>query len=113
MSFHLTSKDIRLVDNHILAASCEGPEGWHDSTIDLDEFIGNSDGEFRTDIIQNFSHSADSVYLIIGQDKVTLMASLRKWDGSWNTAQHLNLSEMISNNGGNLYLADDPFFVVP
>ncbi|KAF9351216.1 hypothetical protein BGX34_000736 [Mortierella sp. NVP85] len=107
MSFQLTSKDIRLVDNHILVASCQGPEGWHDSTIDLDDFIGNTDGEFRTDIDRNFSHSAESVSLIIGQDKVTLLASLRKWDGSWNTAQILNLSEMISNNGGNLFLIDD------
>jgi hypothetical protein len=101
MSFQLSSKDIHLVDGHILTASCENGGGWHDATLDLDGFVGNKDGEFDVHSA-NFSHSAESISIIVGQDKVTLVASLRKWDGSLNSTKHLDLSKYIVNDSGTL-----------
>ncbi|KAF9351213.1 hypothetical protein BGX34_000733 [Mortierella sp. NVP85] len=101
MSFQLSSTDIHLVDGHILTASCEGGGGWHHATLDLNDFLGNKDGVFDVHSA-NFSHTAESVSIIVSQDKVTLVASLRKWDGSLNPTQHLDLSKYIVNDSGAL-----------
>lgn len=45
MSFHLTGQQIRVEDNHILVASLQNEDGeWIDSSIDLDQFVGNDNG---------------------------------------------------------------------
>lgn len=45
MSFHLTGQDIRVEDNHILIASLQNEEGdYIESSIDLNQFIGNDNG---------------------------------------------------------------------
>jgi hypothetical protein len=47
MSFALSSTDIRLNDrNSWLTAQCEGQENsWHEASIDLNQCIGNRDGQ--------------------------------------------------------------------
>ena len=49
MSFHLSSDEgtLRIIDNHILEGSLRDKGGnYQNSTIDLDQFIGNDDGTF-------------------------------------------------------------------
>lgn len=50
MSFVATSQSFWLENGHILHAQCRDTDGnWKDSTIDLNQFIGNSDGWFVWD----------------------------------------------------------------
>lgn len=46
MSFHTSAQYIRVDDNHILRARLSNEDGnFVDAEIDLDQFIGNSNGE--------------------------------------------------------------------
>lgn len=50
MSFHLSAEDIRIEDNHILKARLRNENGdWVDAEIDLNQHLGNQDGEFTSD----------------------------------------------------------------
>lgn len=50
MSFHLSAEDIRVEDNHILKARLRNENGdWVDAEIDLNQHLGNQDGEFTSD----------------------------------------------------------------
>jgi len=45
MSFHLTGQDIHVEDGHILVARLQDENGdWQESSIDLDQLIGNKNG---------------------------------------------------------------------
>lgn len=47
MSFTGTSTDFWLEDGHILHAQCQDENGeWNGSSLDLNEYVGNSDGWF-------------------------------------------------------------------
>ncbi|KAF9351214.1 hypothetical protein BGX34_000734 [Mortierella sp. NVP85] len=102
MSFQLTSKDIRLVDSHILAASCQTREGeWQDASIDLNGYIGNDDGYFSLNQT-NFAQSAEDVKIESSTDKVSLLASLRCRNDQWNATQTFDLTDLIENDDGTL-----------
>ena len=46
MSFHYSAEDIRIEDGHILKARLQRADGeWNDSEIDLNNHIGNDNGE--------------------------------------------------------------------
>ncbi len=46
MSFHASAQDIRVDDGHILRARLNNADGQQvDAEIDLNQFIGNSNGE--------------------------------------------------------------------
>lgn len=48
MSFHLTAQDIRVEDHHYLVGELQNEDGkFNQSSIDLDEFLGNDNGPFR------------------------------------------------------------------
>lgn len=48
MSFRQSASNIRVDDGHILRASIQNGNGdWVDAEIDLDGFIGNSNGRFE------------------------------------------------------------------
>lgn len=47
MTFHYSAEDIRVEDNHILKARLQRADGeWNDAEIDLDNHIGNDNGEY-------------------------------------------------------------------
>ena len=51
MSFHYSAEDIRVDDGHILRARLQRADGeWNDAEIDLDNFIGNDNGELSGSI---------------------------------------------------------------
>ncbi|KAF8432854.1 Cyanovirin-N [Terfezia claveryi] len=102
MAFHASSQGIELHDNHILVAQVRSEHGtWHHRTIDLDNYIGNSDGWFTWDG-QNFSHSAEEISLSHRSDGVWLEANLRCKNGGCRGRQGINLSEKFTNRNGHL-----------
>lgn len=55
MAFYHSSSDIRLIDNHILVAHCKTRDGeLNESSVDLNEFIGNNDGTAHILTVGNF-----------------------------------------------------------
>ncbi|QUC21291.1 uncharacterized protein UV8b_05534 [Ustilaginoidea virens] len=98
MSFTNSSSNFWLEDNHILHASCVDNDGnSHDSQLDLDHYIGNSDGWFAWDGV-NFSKTASNVQLQGSQ----LTAELATLSGEPRERQVINLDERIGNNNGQL-----------
>ncbi|ODM15310.1 Cyanovirin-N [Aspergillus cristatus] len=101
MSFHLTGQEIRVEDNHILVALLQNEDGqWIESSIDLDEFVGNDNGHFQWDG-KNFSQTASNVHFAIegGADVPVLRGDLQDFEGNWNS-RDLNLSERVVNVNG-------------
>ncbi|KAF2797568.1 Cyanovirin-N [Melanomma pulvis-pyrius CBS 109.77] len=101
MSFHLSAEDIRIDDNHILRARLQNIDGdWCDAEIDLDNHLGNNEGEIQWDSA-NFSHSVDNVeFRIEGDGEVpVLRCRCRDSDGN-EFARDVNLSERIENQNG-------------
>lgn len=131
MSFHLSARDIRLEDGHILFASLQSFDGeWVDSQLDLDYYLGNNEGLFEWGgqstsplldadecaICQvtylcmiDFSHSANDItFSIEGGDNVpVLRASLSDSEGNGNE-RDVNLSERIGNDNGVLIFRGHP-----
>ncbi|OAA40666.1 Cyanovirin-N [Metarhizium rileyi] len=98
MSFTETSEGWWLEDNHILHAQCQNADGEKvESTIDLDTFVGNSDGWFIWDG-ENFSLSATDVRL----DGSYLSAELATVEGGSRERQGLELNDRIGNDNGQL-----------
>jgi hypothetical protein len=64
MSFSASAQNFYLEDGHILRASVADEEGnYQESSIDLDQFIGNEDGWFMWDGESTYSPSlASSAY---------------------------------------------------
>jgi hypothetical protein len=59
MSFHLSAQDIRFDDNHILRARLQNVDGdWCDAEIDLNNHLGNNEGEWSTSF--NSHHLTDN-----------------------------------------------------
>jgi hypothetical protein len=107
MSFQLTSKNIHLVDSHILTASCQTREGgWQDASIDLNGYIGNEDGYFSLND-KNFAQSAEDVKVESSADKISLVASLRRRNDQWNSSQTFDLTDLIENDDGTLRFVRD------
>ncbi|KAK4464388.1 Cyanovirin-N [Cladorrhinum samala] len=100
--FHASAEDIRVDDGHILRARLKTEDGGeHDSEIDLNQYIGNNNGNFDWGGV-NFSHSAQNIsFSIEGADGVpVLRAELADAEGNYH-ARDINLSECIGNNNGN------------
>ncbi|KAF9351215.1 hypothetical protein BGX34_000735 [Mortierella sp. NVP85] len=103
MSFQETSMDIRLeADYHTLSAECQTSDGiWQGSSIDLNRFLGNNDGQFDTNGV-NFATTAQDVMIEVSGNSVFLNASLRTINERWNPNQSINLSEYVENRNGTL-----------
>ncbi|KAL6160460.1 hypothetical protein ACJQWK_09553 [Exserohilum turcicum] len=103
-SFSYSAEDIRLDDGHILRARLQTADGnWNDSEIDLNQCIGNDNGNFAWDGV-NFSDSAqDITFSIEGESNVAVLrATLMDADGN-PQYRDINLDERISNQDGNFY----------
>ncbi|CAG8900368.1 unnamed protein product [Penicillium egyptiacum] len=103
MSFHVTASHIELEDDHILKAVLRNEDGdEQESTIDLNDHIGNNNGQFHWDG-GDFLSSAEGVsFDREGDDEIpVLRARLRDVDGEEHDAD-INLAERIGNDNGNL-----------
>ncbi|KAM5344303.1 hypothetical protein ACJ41O_012840 [Fusarium nematophilum] len=110
MGFHETAQDITLEDGHILKAQLQNEDGEYvDAEIDLNSFIGNSDGSFewggesRALIlpIHDFADSAEDISFDLEGDDSTpiLRATLGNLEGE-GVESDINLSEHIQNENG-------------
>ncbi|KAJ5795248.1 Cyanovirin-N [Penicillium paradoxum] len=103
MSFHASASNIELEDGHILKAVLRTEDGdEQESTMDLNQHIGNDNGHFQWDG-GDFQHSAEDIsFSLEGDDDVpVLRAVLRDVDGEGHNAD-INLSERIGNDNGTL-----------
>ncbi|KAF8421826.1 hypothetical protein EV426DRAFT_718526 [Tirmania nivea] len=71
-----TALSSALILSKIKAQSTDG--NWYDGIIDLDQFVGNSDGLFEWGGV-NFSHSAQNISLSHRHDGVWLEAESESW----------------------------------
>ncbi|KFG78559.1 hypothetical protein MANI_003012 [Metarhizium anisopliae] len=104
MSFYESSRNIWLEDGHILHAECAyGDDEWNESTIDLNDFVGNSDGWFVWNGV-NFSESAGDISV----DGAMLTAELNMIEEGTRGRQGINLNDRIGNDNGRLvYINQD------
>ena len=99
----LTSTKNVVVDRGLLSADCKKKNGEYvSSTINLDEKIGNLNGNFVLSSQdhargKNFSETSSEVRY----HKPVLEATLRTDSGDWNTA-HVSLNTIIANEDGKL-----------
>ncbi|KAF9311056.1 hypothetical protein BG003_007825 [Podila horticola] len=103
MSFQHSCQDISLENNSVLVARCRKADGsWNDSSLDLDDILGNDDGYFVWNG-QQFSLTAKNVHLNLS-DEVgpNIEADLPCADGSFRERQRIILAERIENDDGNL-----------
>lgn len=96
MAFQSTSRGI-YISGSILQAECrDWNKDWRSASLDLDKFIGNSDGQFSLSD-KDFSRSADNLQLCGSK----LSASLRRRDGQQVKAT-LDLNLCVANMNGSL-----------
>ncbi|KAK4184014.1 cyanovirin-n family protein [Podospora australis] len=103
MSFHASAQNIRVDDGHILRATLDNGSGeWVDAEFDLNQAIGNNDGNFEWGG-NDFAGSAENISFDIEGDGVPILrAELRDMEGNLQ-ARDLNLAERIGNNGGSFH----------
>jgi hypothetical protein len=100
MSFSHSSNNISVDSSGYLTASCRRIDGsWNDSSINLNNYIGNIDGHLTWGE-SNFAQTSQNISVSGG----TLYASCQRMDGSWNDSS-LNLDNYVTNNDGNLQQA--------
>ncbi|KAK3903789.1 Cyanovirin-N [Staphylotrichum tortipilum] len=101
MDFHASAQDIRVDDGHILRARLNNADGQQvDAEIDLNQFIGNSDGAFEWGGV-NFSESAENIrFSLEGESGVPILrAGLKDVEGNV-VDRDINLAERIGNSNG-------------
>ncbi|RDI76299.1 hypothetical protein Vi05172_g13718 [Venturia inaequalis] len=101
MSFALSAENVRVDDGHILRASLRNGNGeFVDAEIDLDQFVGNENGNFSWGG-QSFSGSCQNCSFSVegGAAVPVLRAELRDQDGNFQP-RDINLAERIGNNNG-------------
>ncbi|KAJ5669878.1 hypothetical protein N7462_010948, partial [Penicillium macrosclerotiorum] len=103
MSFHESAVSIELEEGHRLKATLRhGDDEERDSELDLNDVIGNNNGEFVWGG-ENFKDSAENIeFHREGDDDVpVLRAVLYTIDGEGVSAD-INLAERITNQDGHL-----------
>ncbi|KAI5301277.1 hypothetical protein KEM55_006594 [Ascosphaera atra] len=103
MSFHETSKDIRVEDGHILKATCFTEDGGeNESEFDLNTVLGNIEGVLEWDN-RDFAESAHEVEFSIEGEASVPVLRCHCGDGNGGTYScDKNLAERIANDNGNL-----------
>lgn len=97
MSFVSTSRNIRMKGS-TLTADCKNEKGeFVFSSLDLDRYLGNADGEFDTAGI-DFSRSAKNVRI---DSRGVLRADLLREDGGERAAA-IELDTYVANDDGTL-----------
>ncbi|KAF4583543.1 hypothetical protein EYR38_002295 [Pleurotus pulmonarius] len=98
--FAESSRDWYIEDN-VLHATCQNSEGdWVESSLNLDDVLGNNDGTFEPGA-GGFSGSATDVRIDTDAGWTILRASLQRADGEWNDTT-IDLNSFIENNNGQL-----------
>ncbi|KAF8429828.1 Cyanovirin-N [Terfezia claveryi] len=101
-----TARNVHLQGDSILAAQLQKRDGsWQDATIDLNDYLGNSDGKFLWNG-SNFAATARDTKI---QDRrpdsfeAWILATLQKADGYWPSGADsagLNITDALKNEDG-------------
>ena len=104
MSFTVTSHGVTIRSDSVLTSQCQLCNGdWKDSSITLDDFLGNDDGFFLPGG-GGFSTSASDIRISCDAGgPTTLHAELQRRDGSWHK-DSIDLDNFIRNDDGILRL---------
>ncbi|KDN43346.1 hypothetical protein RSAG8_06130, partial [Rhizoctonia solani AG-8 WAC10335] len=96
---------IQLADGHYLVAELQDSEGnWHQSSIDLNEYIGNIDGKLTWGE-SNFSESTQNIWLDTAHAPSLILLKgegMKEGDEAYASEDSINLNEFITNNEGKL-----------
>ncbi|CEL58637.1 hypothetical protein RSOLAG1IB_08700 [Rhizoctonia solani AG-1 IB] len=94
---------IQLADGHFLVAELQDSEGnWHQSSIDLNECIGNIDGKLTWGE-KNFSESTKNIWLDTAHAPALVLLKgegLKEGDEVYADEDSINLNEFLSNIEG-------------
>ncbi|KOS19092.1 Cyanovirin-N -like protein [Escovopsis weberi] len=97
MSFAESSQNWRL-EGSVLCAQVRRADGsWDDGRLDLNEYVGNNDGEIEIGG-RDIYNSADMASWRL--DGTTVITLLYKRDGSFGPEQFLPLDKYVSNENG-------------
>ena len=91
MSFEYTSRNISIVGSVLRAECRDWDRNWKQSSLDLNQYIGSTDGAFSV-TRQQFASFASNVSI----KGSILSAKLRKNNGGWNDAS-FDLNLCIAN----------------
>lgn len=107
-NFHATAEDIKLKDGHKLECHLRNSHGHMvKASIDLNDYIGNSDGWFLWNS-KDFSHSARDVQLVFKGDGPHLEGQLPMRNGGYRERQGINLAHAFDNHDGCLVYIPQP-----
>ncbi|KAK1776295.1 Cyanovirin-N [Copromyces sp. CBS 386.78] len=98
MAFYNSCRNVSL-DGCILKAECQDSNGYWGSwsSIDLNDYIGNTDGYFNTST-NRFWETATDIFL----KGSVLHASMEDGDGNYREEQTIDLNLFITNDNGHL-----------
>ncbi|KAJ7634819.1 Cyanovirin-N [Roridomyces roridus] len=96
MAFALTSNNIRLEGSTLHAQCRDRAGGWHDSSLDLNEFISNNNGVLD-DNGSDFFGTCSGCKM----DGSKLVAILKQTDGSEKEST-IDLNQFVGNEDGKL-----------
>ncbi|KAF4506545.1 hypothetical protein G6O67_006619 [Ophiocordyceps sinensis] len=99
MSFSQSSQNYRLEGSRLFAQVRRSDGSWADGELDINNHVGNNDGVFDlhgTGVYDSADHASWRL------DGTTIVALLRKADGSLGEEQFLRLDDHVSNNDGTL-----------
>ncbi|KAL7935212.1 Cyanovirin-N [Trichoderma chlorosporum] len=99
MSFAESSQNYRLEGSFLVADVRRADGSWTESRIDLNEYVGNNEGNFEVGGTNVFD-SADLTSWRL--DGTTIITLLYRSDGSFGEEQFLDLNNHVSNEDGNL-----------
>ncbi|KAL7791879.1 Cyanovirin-N [Trichoderma ceciliae] len=97
MSFSQSSRNYHLEGSRLIAEVCSEDGNWAESTLDLNEFVGNNDGIFDLEGTGVFN-SADRASWRL--DGTTIISLLYRADNSFGEEQFLNLDNYVANENG-------------
>ncbi|EER29394.1 hypothetical protein D8B26_008124 [Coccidioides posadasii str. Silveira] len=99
--FQKSSKDIQLLSEHILAAECEVPgSGYNHSEMDLDNCLGDDNGNFQWGGRNFHSHAHNIIFH--PDEGVAHVPVLRADLDGGSKQSNVNLGERIGNVNGHL-----------
>ena len=99
MSFSQTCSNIKLEGSKLSASCRTSSGGTKSSSIDLDDYIGNTDGFFDIANTKYSTSGASNVSLV---SRVVLTGELTMSDGESTRRSRLNLDNYVGNNSGTL-----------
>ena len=99
MSFSKTCSNIKLEGSKLSASCRTSSGGTKSSSLDLNDYIGNTDGFFDITCTNYSTSGARNISLV---SRVILSGEFATSDGQFTRMTRLNLDNFVRNNSGSL-----------